>query len=134
MKFDKKKPRRVTAVLINVIFLFFFFWQPNLVDWDETQVMIRHQYVILLGSILSAILLVSQQMTSPNKRQSKKSHVVHLTFWPSDLKGTNFAVKFGPSERCIRGFLSYYFKTWQKYVFYNVLLENRKTIFVSYAY
>ena len=76
------------------------------------------------------------KMTSQDQRQRKKSCVfsVPVTSWLGDLKGTNFAAKTQNFWTLyLRGFLSYYLKTWQKYVFHHVLSDNRKTDFVSYA-
>ena len=124
LEWNSIKNRRVTAVSIKVIFL--FFWHPSLVDWDETPVWyVTNTSFCWEVFQRSAILLVSQQ----NEVIKAKSHMffVHLTSWPSNLKGTNFAIKIRNFwMQYIRGFSSYYFKTWQKYVFHNVFLENKK--------
>ena len=75
-------------------------------------------------------------MTSQDQRQRKKSCVFcSRDFLAERLEGDKFCSKNtellnGLSPRI---FIVLYLKTRQKYVFHNVLSENRKTDFVSYA-
>ena len=127
LEWNSIKNRRVTAVSIKVISL--FFWHPSLVDWDETQVMIRHQYVILLGSVPAFCHLACFPTKWSHQIKDKaKSHVFcSPDFSAEQLEEANFAIKVRNFwTQYLRGFSSYYFKTWQKYVFHNVFLENKK--------
>ena len=106
------KNQRVAAVLIKDYFP--NFWHLSLVDWDETEVIIRHQYVILLGKIPKYCHLACfpTKWRHQIKDKAKKSHVFcSRDFSAERLEGDKFAVKIRNFWMLyLRGFSSYSFK------------------------